>query len=110
MHIIIHVLTVALALLLASQFVPGITVSGLYIAVIAAIVLGLLNLTVRPVLFILTLPLNILTFGLFSFVLNAMIILFAASFIQGFSIAGFIPAIIVSLLVAVASAVADSIS
>lgn len=109
MRILAHVLLVALALILASHIIPGIAVSGLYIAIVTAIVLGLLNLTVRPILFILTLPLNIVTFGLFSFVLNALMLIFVASFIQGFAIVGFIPALLAALLISIVSAIGDSI-
>lgn len=110
LKIVIHVLVVALALLLAAHIVPGVMVDGLYIAIIASLVIGLLNLTVKPILFVLTLPLTILTLGLFYFVLNAALILFVASFVDGFDIDGFIPALIVSLLVSLASSIAGSIS
>lgn len=104
-HVIIRVLVSALALLLAAYLVPGIVVAGLYIAIIAAVILGLLNLIARPILIILTLPINILTLGLFTFVINALLFWFAASFIEGFTVEGFIPALIGSIVVSVVSAV-----
>jgi len=110
MKLVIHVIVVALALLLAAEVIPGIEISSFYIAVIAAVVIGLLNLLVRPVLFILTLPLTLVTFGLFAFVLNTLMVLFAASFIEGFSTDGFIPAFLCSLFVSVASVISDKIN
>lgn len=107
MKLILHVLVVALALLFSAYIIPGIEVASVYTAIIAALILGLLNLVVRPILFLLTLPLTILTFGLFAFVLNALIFWFAGSFIEGFSVSGFIPALLGSVVVALASALAS---
>jgi putative membrane protein len=106
MTIIYHILVTALGLLIAAYFIPGIEVSGFYIAIIAAIILGLLNLIVRPVILLLTLPINIITLGLFTFVINAFMFWFAASFIEGFSVTGFIPALLGSILVSIFTTVA----
>lgn len=108
MRIIIRVLVTAVALLLVARFVPGVFIDDLYTALIAAVLLGLLNLIVRPILIILTLPITILTFGLFTFVINAALFFFVASFVEGFTVAGFIPALIGSFLVAVVSTIAHS--
>lgn len=94
-----RILLNALALLLVAYYIPGIEVSGLYAAIIAAVILGLLNLIVKPVLLLLTLPITLLTLGLFTFVINAALFLFAASFIEGFTVDGFVPALIGSFLV-----------
>lgn len=110
MKLILHVLVVALALLVSAYIIPGIEVSSLYIAIVAAVIIGLLNLVIRPILFVLTLPLTILTLGLFTFVLNALIFWFAASFIDGFSVDGFLPALLGSILVSLASAVTSNLS
>lgn len=101
---ITRLLLVALTLLVVGEYVPGITLAGVYPAIIAAIILGLLNLFVRPILFVLTLPINILTLGLFIFIINAGLFWFAASFIQGFSVDGFWPALLGSLIVTLVSA------
>lgn len=107
MTIILRILTTALALLVCAQFIPGIEIAGLYSAIIAAVILGLLNLIARPILIILTFPITLLTLGLFIFVINAALFLFAASFIEGFSVSGFIPALFGSLIVSIASALAN---
>ncbi|KKW35721.1 MAG: hypothetical protein UY83_C0003G0005 [Candidatus Adlerbacteria bacterium GW2011_GWA1_54_10] len=100
---IVHVFATAGVLLLLARLVPGIAVAGLYPAFIVALVWGLLGLTIRPILSLLMLPINLLTFGLFSFVLNALLFWFVASFIEGFSVAGFVPALIGSLALAAVS-------
>lgn len=107
MKLISRVLIAALALLAVAYFVPGIEVDSLYVAVIAAVVLGLVNLIGRPILIVLTLPVTILTLGLFIFVINAALFWFVASFIEGFTVTGFLPALIGSILVSVISAVGN---
>ncbi len=109
MTIIYHILVTALGLLIAAYFIPGIEVAGFYIAIIAAIILGLLNLIVRPIILLLTLPINIITLGLFTFVINAFMFWFAASFIDGFSVTGFIPALLGSILVSIFTTIALSL-
>lgn len=107
MTIIYRVLITALALMLCAYLIPGIFVENIYAAVIAAVVLGLLNLVARPILVVLTLPITLLTLGLFIFVINAAIFWFTASFIDGFEVAGFIPALVGSVLVSLVSAVGN---
>lgn len=103
MTIILRLLFNALGLILIAKLVPGIMVTGLYPAIIAALVLGILNILIRPILLILTLPITILTLGLFALVVNGALFLFAASFIQGFEVSGFIPALIGSLAMSIVS-------
>ena len=107
MKLITHLLLTSLVLLLVAYYIPGIHVDGFYAAFIAAVVLGLLNLFVKPVLFILTLPITILTLGLFMFIINAALFWFAATFIDGFSVDSFGYALLGSLIVTVASAVVN---
>ena len=109
MKILIHIVVTAFALLLAAHFVPGIVVSSFYTALVAAVILGILNVLVKPVLFVLTFPITLLTFGLFSFVLNAVLFWFAASILDGFAVSGFIPALIGSIVVSVISTVAHTV-
>ncbi|OGG85463.1 hypothetical protein A2392_00040 [Candidatus Kaiserbacteria bacterium RIFOXYB1_FULL_46_14] len=109
MQIIVRVLVVALALLLAAEIIPGVEITGLYTAILAAVVLGIINLIIRPVLFILTLPLTIITFGLFALVLNAVMVLLATLFVDSFNVDGFIPALLCSFFVAIASALSNKI-
>ena len=103
MKIITKLLLVALALLLVSEFLPGVSITGFYPALITAIILGILNLLVRPILIILTLPITVLTLGLFIIVINASLFYFAASFIEGFAVASFGYAVLGSLIISFVS-------
>jgi putative membrane protein len=109
MKLIIRLLLNAAFLLLASYLLSGIIVANFYIALIVAIVLGLLNALVRPFLILLTLPINILTLGLFTLVLNGLLVLFTASFIKGFAVAGLWPAILLSLFLWFGSFITNSL-
>lgn len=108
MKLISRVLVSALALLLVAYIVPGIEVVSVYIAIVAAIILGVLNLIARPILIVLTLPITVLTLGLFIFVINAGIFLFVSSFVDGFVVEGFLAALIGSLLVSVVSSIGNA--
>lgn len=90
--IILRWLINALGLVVVSRIVPGFEVTGFYSALIAALILGLVNATIRWILLILTLPINILTLGLFTFVINALMILFVSTIVKGFNVDGFVPA------------------
>lgn len=109
MRLILKWLISALALLLASSLLAGIEVSSLYIALVVALILGFLNAIIRPILLLLTLPINILTLGLFTFVLNGFIFWFVASFIEGFFVDGFLWAILGALFVSIFSWAANQL-
>lgn len=109
MKLLSRLLVSALALLIVSYFVSAISVDGLVTALIAAIILGLLNAIVRPILIILTLPVTIVTLGLFIFVINASLFWFAASFIEGFSVTTFWWALIGSVLVSIISTIGNKL-
>jgi putative membrane protein len=83
----------ALALLALPYLMDSIRIDSFYTALIVALVLGLVNAVLRPILVLLTLPVTILTLGLFIFVINGVLFWFVASFIEGFSVAGFWPAV-----------------
>lgn len=86
MHLLLKWLISALSLMIVSQLLPGFEVASFYTALIVAFILGVLNAIVRPILIVLTLPINILTLGLFTFIINAGLIFFVGTFIQGFSV------------------------
>jgi putative membrane protein len=92
MRLIISWVINALALLALPYIFDSIRIEGFYTALITALVLGLVNALIRPILIVLTLPLNVLTLGLFTFVINGLLFWFVASFVKGFSVAGFWPA------------------
>ncbi|EKD85594.1 MAG: hypothetical protein ACD_37C00681G0004 [uncultured bacterium] len=101
MSIIINLLLSAIAVFVAANVLPGIEVENFTTALVAAIVLGVINAFLKPILVILTLPINLVTLGLFTFVLNALLILLAANIVSGFHVDGFISALILSLVLAV---------
>ena len=107
---IIRFALVILALLAAARWIPGIEVANLYTALIVAILLGIASITIKPILTILTLPVHLVTFGLSAFLINAGIFWFLSTFIQGFSVDGFVPALIGSLVVSVASTLGSHLS
>jgi len=98
MKLILRWIINAVALLAITQILPGFVVENLYFAFIVALILGLINAVIRPVLFILTLPITILTLGLFTFVINALLIWFVSTFIEGFTIDGFITALAAAII------------
>ncbi|MGI5827044.1 MAG: phage holin family protein [Patescibacteria group bacterium] len=100
MKLIFRLLFNAAWILLGSFLISGLEVSSFYIALITAIILGLINALVRPLLILLTLPINILSLGLFTFVINAFLVWFVSSFIQGFALGGFWPALLLALWLA----------
>lgn len=89
MDIIIRFLLNALAVMAAAYIVPGIDVANFWVALIAAIVIGIVNALIRPILLILTLPVNIITLGLFTLVINALMFALAAYLVKGFTVANF---------------------
>jgi len=101
MKFILKWLIVALSVLGAAYFVPGIAVSSFYIALIVALVWGLVSFFVKPILQILTLPITLLTLGLFSLVLNGLLFWFISTFIEGFTVTGFFPAVWGALVVSI---------
>jgi putative membrane protein len=104
-RLLLHWILTAAAVWIVAHFVPGISVSGPMAALIAALVIGLINATVGLVLKVLTFPLTILTLGLFWFVINALMLKLAASLVPGFEVRGFIPALIGSILISLVSSV-----
>ena len=104
MHgITIRWLTLTFAIIVTSYLLDGIQVSGFWSALFAAAVLGILNAFFRPIILVLTLPINILTMGLFTFVINALLLMMASGIISGFNVHGFWSAVFGALLISVVS-------
>ena len=99
MVFLVRWLALTASILIASYLIRGIQVSGFFSAFFAAAILGVLNLFFRPVLFILTLPINILTFGLFTFVINAFLLKMVSGVISGFQVYGFWSAVFGALVI-----------
>lgn len=101
MNFILKIVLTAVAVLVIAHFLPGVSVVNFTNAVIVAIVLALLRVTIKPLLIILTLPVTIVTLGLFLLVINALIILLADNLIDGFHVTGFWVALIFSLILSI---------
>ncbi len=101
MIFILRILLTAVVVVFLAKFLPGVAVAGYLTAIIVALVLALLNLIVKPILILFTLPVTILTFGLFLIVINAIIILLADAFVSGFDVSGFWIAVLFSILLSI---------
>lgn len=97
------------AIMVASYVLNGIEVTGFFSALLAAVILSFLNVFLRPVLIILTLPINILSLGLFTFVINAMLLMMVSGVVSGFTVTGFSSALWGSLLISIVNAILNSL-
>jgi putative membrane protein len=107
MKIFVRWFLLAAALLLVAYLYSGVTVTSFGAALIAAFVLGLFNTLLRPILVLLTLPVTVITLGLFLFVVNALMFYFAASVLKGLNVGGFVDALIGSVLYSLCGMVID---
>ncbi len=96
---VIRWVATALAIGVAAQVLPGIQVDGLWAASVAALLLGLVNATLRPILLLLTLPLTVVTLGLFALVVNGAMLALVASVVKGVHVAGFGSAVLGAILI-----------
>lgn len=103
MYILLSILLNALALIVTAYIVPGFNVVNFQSALLAAIVLGLINTFIKPVLLFLTFPLTIVTLGLFIFVVNAIVLWMASAVVPGLTIDGWLPAILAAIVLSVVS-------
>ena len=109
MKTVLKVLLTAVAVVLLSKLLNGVSVDGYVTAIIVAAVLGLLNIFVKPLLVLFTLPATILTLGLFLFVINACIILLADKLIDGFDVSSFWTALLFSILLTILQSIFYSV-
>ena len=103
MEIIISWIVSAMVIFSVAYILPGVRVESFTAALVVALILGIINAFVKPVLVILTLPITIITLGLFYFVLNALLILFVSSIVPGFSVNGFLWALIFGIVLSIAN-------
>ncbi len=107
MGFILKLILTGIAAAVAAYILPGVTINGFTDALLLAVVLGILNAIVKPILVALSLPVTIITLGLFLLVINALIILLADYLLSGFSVNGFIAALIFSIVLSVLTAIID---
>lgn len=96
-------LLMAVSILITAYIVPGVAISGVWAALWLAVFLGIINVLLRPLLILITLPINILSLGLFTFVINAMLVLLSSSVVKGFEVDGFWSAILFSIVLSIIS-------
>lgn len=101
MNILINWLISTLAIIITAYILPGVHISGFGTALITALAFGILNAFIKPILILLTLPVNILTLGLFTFVINALIILLVSNLVSGFKVDGFWWALLFSIILSI---------
>jgi putative membrane protein len=109
MSIIAGWILFSIAIYATAYLLPGIHVADFVTALMAAIILGFINMVIRPILLILTLPINVLTLGIFTFVINALMVLLAGQLIPGFTVENFWWALLFSLVVSVINSILQSL-
>ena len=105
MGLLISLLLNTLALIITANIVPGFSADSFVSYLLAAIVLGVINTFIKPVLIFLTLPLTVITLGLFIFVVNAIVLRLTSLFVPGFSVEGWMPAILGAIVLSIASTI-----
>ncbi len=110
MGILISILINGLAVFFTSYILPGVKVDSFITAIIVAVVLGIVNFVVKPILHLLTLPITILTLGLFTFVINALMILLVDYLVTGFHVDNFWAALLFSLVLSLVSSLLRSLT
>jgi putative membrane protein len=110
MHFLLRLVASALGLWLATQIVPGVSYAGWQSLAAAALLLGIINAIVRPVVQLLTLPLTLLTLGLFLFVINGAMLGLVGALLDGFTVNGFWPAVLGSIVVSLTTWVASALT
>ncbi len=110
MNFLVRILLSGLAVVIVSYLLPGVIVDGFLAAVIVAVLLSILNVIVKPILVVLTIPLTIFTLGLFLLVINAIIVLMADSIVPGFYVDGFWWALLFSILLTIVNALLTDLS
>ncbi|MFY7786269.1 MAG: phage holin family protein [Thermoflexibacteraceae bacterium] len=108
-NFILRILLMAAVILIGANFIPGVSVKDYKTALIATVVLGLLNTFVKPVVKLFALPITILTLGLFLIVINVLMVFVAAYFVDGFAINGLISGLVFSVVISVASFILSKI-
>lgn len=105
MKIIINLALGALAVLISAFVLPGVHVDGFFTALVAAVILSVVNTFIKPLVLFLTLPINVLTLGLFSLVINALMVLIVAAVVPGFQVDGLLWALVFSVVLSLVSGV-----
>ena len=107
--LLLRLIATAVTILVIAHAVPGVTITSIPVAFLVAIIWGVISVTLRPLLKLLTLPISLLTLGLFSFILNALLFWLVAGLSPGFTVSGFLPALEGSFILTLVSAVLHAV-
>ena len=110
MGILINWVLSAIAIIITAYLLPGVHVNSLTAALITAVVLGIVNAVLKPILILFTLPLTILTLGLFMFVINALLILFVSALVPGFKVDSFWWAVLFSIVLSIVNSILQKVT
>lgn len=110
MEIVVHAVINALAVWISAYVLPGVKVDGFFTALVVAVILGIVNALLKPILIVLTIPITIVTLGLFIFVINALMIMLVAKIVPGFTVANFWWALGFSLVLSLVNSFLQSLS
>lgn len=108
MKLLLSLLVNGIAVFVTAQILPGIRVDSFITALLVAVVLGVINTFIKPLFLLLTLPINILTLGLFTFVINAGMILLTSTLVAGFYVESFLWALLFSIVISIISSILNS--
>jgi putative membrane protein len=110
MQVLISLLLSGLADLISAYVIPGVQVNGFFTAVVVAVILAIVNAVIRPVLILLTLPINILTLGLFTFIISALMVMLTATIVPGFTVNGFVAALLFAVVLSLVNGLLDALA
>jgi len=105
MQYIINWLLITVAVFVSAELIPGVMVKNFFTAFVVAVVMGIINTFIKPILLVLTLPINVFTLGIFTLVINAGLVMLAAYFVEGFSVRGFWQALLFSIILSLVNSV-----
>jgi putative membrane protein len=108
MQFLLNLLLSGLAVFVSGRLISGVRIDGFGTSLVVAIILGVVNAIIKPILVILTLPINVLTLGLFSLVINAIVVLIVDALVPGFEVGGFWAAVLFSIVLSVVSMILSS--
>jgi putative membrane protein len=109
MNILINWLVSAVAIIISSYIIPGVHVADFLTALLVAVVLGIINAIIKPIILLFTLPINIMTLGIFSFIINALLIMLTGAIVKGFTVENFVSALLFSIVLSLVKIVLNTI-
>jgi putative membrane protein len=109
MNLLLKIIITSIIVLVLANFLPGVYVNGFTTALVVAVVLGLLNIFIKPILVLLTLPVTVLTLGLFLLIINALMIVLCSKLVDGFRVDTFLTAVIFSVLLSVSQSIMNGL-